>query len=58
MPLHISYVLLMVPFELVLPSTYGATCVDFGVVTHVRGGEGFSCKAGKPITELVVALLD
>ena len=39
-PLQLFFVLLRVTFEIVLPSTYGATCVDFGVVTHMHGGEG------------------
>ena len=38
-PLHLFYVLRRIPFELVLPSTHGATCVDFGVVTYMSGGE-------------------
>ena len=28
--------------------------MDGGVVAHVRGGEGFACKASNPIAELVV----
>ena len=38
-PLQISLVLRRVPFDLVLISMRSATCVDFGVVTHVHGGE-------------------
>ena len=45
-------------FDFVLPSTHSATCVDFGVVTHVRGGEGLACKVGDTITELVVTRHD
>ena len=44
----------MGPFDIVLPSTYSTTCVDFWVVPHVRGNEGLACKVGKPITELVL----
>ena len=57
-PLQISFVLLRGPFQLVLPSTHGATCVDFGVFTNLRGGEGLARKVGDPITELVVAFHD
>ena len=37
---------------------HGATCVDFGVVTHVCRGERISHKVGYPITELVVVRRD
>ena len=40
------------------PLLYDATCVDFGVVTHVCGGEGLSRKVGNPITELVATRRD
>ena len=53
-PLWISLVLQMIPFELVLPLMHSATCVDFGVVTHVRGSEVLACKVGDPITEIFV----
>ena len=32
----------------------GATCKYFGVVAHLSGGEGLSCKVSDPITDLVV----
>ena len=35
---------------------HGTTCVYFGVITHVWGGESLARKVGKPITELVVTL--
>ena len=53
-PLQIFYVLQRGPFELVLPSTHGATCVEFGVVTHVNGGEGLACMARDLLTEIIV----
>ena len=40
------------------PLLYGATCEDFGVVTHMRGGGGLYCNVGDPITELVVTRRD
>ena len=33
---------------------HGLACEYLGVVTHVHGGEGLSCKVGDPITEIVV----
>ena len=41
-PDQISLVLQRGPFEIVLPFMYGASCVYFGVVTHMCGGEGLS----------------
>ena len=35
---------------------HGATCVDFGVVTHVCGDEGLARKVDDPITYIVVKL--
>ena len=46
--LQLSLVLQRVPFELVLPSTHGATCVDFGVVVHMREGEGLALQGWRP----------
>ena len=40
------------------PLSHGVTCEDFGVVTHVPGGEGLFCKVGNPITELIVTCRD
>ena len=57
-PLRLSLVLQRGPFEIFLTSTHGGNYVDFGVVTHVRGGEGLACKVGNPITYLVVMLYD
>ena len=57
-PLHIYYVLLRWPFETVLPSTHVANCVDFGVLVHVRWGEGLARKVGNTITELVMTRRD
>ena len=57
-PLQISFVLWMLSFELVLPSTYSTTFVDFGVVTHIHWGEGLALKVGNPITYLVVTRCD
>ena len=37
---------------------HGATCVYFGVVTHVRGGEGLSCKVGDPIKDIFLTRHD
>ena len=34
------------------------TCVYFGDVMHVRGGEGLARKVGNPITEIVVTRRD
>ena len=34
------------------------TCDEFGVILHMRGDEGLTCKVGYPITELVVMLRD
>ena len=34
------------------------TCVDFGFIMHVRGGEGLAFKFGNPIMELVVTCRD
>ena len=48
--LYLSFALSRGPFEIVLPSTYGATCVYLGVVTYVRRGEGLARKVGDPIT--------
>ena len=39
-------------------SPHGARCKYFGVVAHVRGGEGLSCKVDDPIMELVLTLRD
>ena len=56
--LQLSFVPWRGAFELVLPSMYGATRVDFGVVRHVCGGEGLACKFYKPITEIIMTLRD
>ena len=53
-PHQLSHVVRRGPFELSLPSTHCATCVYFGVVTHVCMGEGLAYKVGDPITELIV----
>ena len=37
---------------------HSPTCVYFGVVTHVRGGEDIACKVSDPVTELVVTRRD
>ena len=37
---------------------HGANCVDFGVVTHVRWGEGLVRKVGNTLTEIVLTCLD
>ena len=34
------------------------TCVDFGVIVHVRVGEGLDIKVRDPIMELVVTRQD
>ena len=58
-PLQIFFLLfLKVPFELLIHSPHGATCVDFGVVTHMCGGKGLACKFGNPITETIVTCHD
>ena len=57
-PLQLSYVLWRGPFQIFLTSTHGATCVDFGVIMQVCGGEGLDIKVGDPITELVVTRRD
>ena len=57
-PLQLYLVLRMEPFEFLLTSMHGATCVYFGVVTHVRWGEGLARKVGDPITEIVVTRRD
>ena len=51
---------LAVSFPLVLPPPplYSATCKDFGVVVHVRWGEGLGRNVGEPTTELVVTRRD
>ena len=41
-PLQISILLQMGPFEIILTYMHGTTCVDFWVVTYVRGGEGLA----------------
>ena len=46
------------PLSFFLPSTHGTTCVYFGDVTHVHGGEGLSLKVCDPITELIVTRHD
>ena len=51
------------PSLLIFPWTWpfprqGTTCKYFGVVGHVRGGEGPSWKVGDPITEIVVTRRD
>ena len=51
--LLLSYVLCRVLFELIFTSTYGKTYVNFGVVTHMCGGEGLACKVRNSITDLV-----
>ena len=56
--LQISLIFQGETFELVIPSTHSATCADFGVVTHMRGGEGFARKVDSPITELIVKCCD
>ena len=33
---------------------HGRTCVYFGVITHMRWGEGLARKVGNPITGLIV----
>ena len=45
-------------FEFVLPSMHGVTCVDFGIITLVRGGEGLYHKVRNPLTELIVMRRD
>ena len=40
--LQISLVLQRGSFDIVLPSTHDATCVYFGVITHVREGDGLA----------------
>ena len=57
-PLQLSVILQRRSFELVLTSTYGTTCVYFGVVTYVCGVEGLAQKVAKPITKLVVTRRD
>ena len=57
-PLQLSPVLRRVAFEYFLTSMYGATCVDFGVLTHMCAGEVLARKVGEPITYLVVMLCD
>ena len=57
-PLCFSLVLRRRPSEFVLPSSHGVTCVDFGVVTHMRGDEGLARKVDNPITELIMTHLD
>ena len=37
---------------------HGATCVYFGVIPHVYGGEGLAIKVGDTITEIVVMRCD
>ena len=37
---------------------HGKTCEYFGVVAHMRRGDGLSCKVGEPITELIVTRRD
>ena len=46
-----------VDFPVELPP-YGETREYFGIVAHVRGGEGISCIFGDPITNIVVTCLD
>ena len=53
-PLQLSYFLRKGPFEIVLPSKHGKTCIYFGIVMHVRGGEGLARKVSVPITEIFV----
>ena len=48
----------MGPFEFVLPSTHGATCVYFGVFMHICGGEGLAHKVRYPIMEIVLMRCD
>ena len=57
-PLHIYYVLLRGPFELVLPFTHVANCVDFGVLMHVRWVESLARKVRNIITELIMTRRD
>ena len=52
--LQIYLVLQKGPFELVLPYMHVVNCLYFGVIMHVRGGEGIACKVGNPIMEIVV----
>ena len=47
-----------VDLPLASPSPHRSTCEDFGVVRHVRGGEGLSYKVGDPIMDLVVICCD
>ena len=37
---------------------HGSTCMDEGVIAHVRGVEGFACKARNLIMDLVVTSCD
>ena len=59
-PLQPPLVLLQCPFDFGfgLPSTHGATCDKFRVVTHVSGGEGLACKVGDTSTDIVVTHRD
>ena len=57
-PLQISLYIRRGPFELVLPSMHGATCVYFGVVMHRHGDEGLAFKVGDPITYIVMTRRD
>ena len=52
--LQLLLVLLREPFEFFLPSTHGTTCLYFGFITNMRGGEVLYCKVGDPITEIVI----
>ena len=58
LPLFLRQFHLAFAFGFGLPSMYGATCENFGVITHVRGGECLTCKVGNPIMELVVTCRD
>ena len=40
------------------PPLHSAACEYFGVLAHMRGGEGLSCMVRDPITEIVVTRRD
>ena len=57
-PVHIFLVLQRGPFEFLPPSTHGATCLYFGVIMHMCGGECLACKVSDSIKDLVVTRRD
>ena len=56
LPLLRQQLLLSFPccFYFGLSHLHRSTCEYFGVVAHVRGGEGLPYKVGDPITDLTV----